>query len=237
MKIKITLLMLFLITFLMSSSVSSQIFSPDTKIFRPLFDLPYDFILEQSDTSGTITLPEGVNLSAVEKFRYTVRGCMNETTGQRQIFINGKFYGNTGFNTCENLFFEGFQHFDEKVVERETIGSFSIDSKIIEWNVIDSGFGKPPVIIQEHRITFIEKVACTRSSQCPAIRVGNDVIQSICSQKFHQCSLRLPSGETRPVEPDDEVVTTPTTNIVLIIILILAVGGGWLLFKKKRKRR
>ena len=149
-----------------------------------LFDFPRDFALDNDAKSGTISLPHGTNLSAVKTMKYTIRGCVNES-GARELIINDKSLGFVGFNTCEILFFDDFQHYDETSIQHETLGTFALTSNTVMWKVEDSG----EFIIQNHRLTFNEKVGCARSSHCPTILINKKSLQSTCNRVFHQCEV------------------------------------------------
>ena len=219
---------------------TQSIFPQDTVLFRPLFDLPHDYPIDSIKKAGTITLPQGTNLSAIESVSYIARGCSKTSGASRKLVLSGKDFGSINFNTCDNLFYDDYQHYEEKTISHEAIGSFELKSYNLNFALQDSG----AITIQEHRLVFNEKVGCTRSSQCPVILIANEQVQAECSQVYHQCEITEFVGigfGKRPVSESDTVAKPPvekpkkeSNSVLFLILLISALGiGGYFVIKKK----
>lgn len=211
---------------LISSQESAYASLPnDLQLTRVKFPLQYDFKL--LDGINIITFNQGLNLSNIYKAEIYIRGCHDADLGDSEkIIISGTTF-ETGLQRCQSLFYadgsgQEYQHYADRTID---VNPFLL-KRTIDINVMN----RPASKVIARTLKVFENVDCTRSSQCPLIKVGNNQVQPICDSNYHMCTLLeipISSSGTTP----EKIVYLPSSFslkdipiwiwIIIVFILIL----------------
>ena len=232
-----------------SLTTQQSVYPNDLKLTREQFPLIYDFNLNEG--SNPITLNEGVNLDNVYKVEYYTKGCSTKTvstgsyrqteqiSSSETFIFNGKDYG-ISYPTCDSYFYgdeqfeeNKYQHYQEKTI----LISTTLDTRDLKINIVSNSIDNI-----QRTLKIWELTDCSRDSQCPLIRVGNEEQQAFCDVNYHQCSLeskQITQPFTQPLKITEGEIKSTFTTIQWIIISLIAsaviVFIIYLIFFRKKK--
>ncbi len=226
---------LFILLFAKGEFKTLAIYEDDYDVERESFLYYYEFPLE---TSGLISLSEGVDLNKIIKLTFSITGCSSNS----DIYLNNKKVGSISTSGCENLYYSDqgdemeYQHYSTSSLELfvktpESLTGYELTNNLM-YNFVDTfeelsftKHGVPYFVIEPiitRHLKISEEVDCTRNSHCPSgIMFQGELRDATCNQIYHKCAIGQTYFKPDPIEPEE--TTIPWFGIIIVGFLTICV--------------